>query len=74
MHTLRHGLRNTFSRLRTTHPRLIWTLSALVWLPTAVAFTESFYTVMVVSGRSMQVRQVAVSLYEVLTVEAASPR
>lgn len=74
MNILRHGLRNTFSKLRATHPRLMWTLSALVWLPTAVAFTESFYTVMVVSGRSMQVRPAAVFLYEVLTVEAASPR
>jgi hypothetical protein len=32
------------------------TVSSLVWLPTAVVFTQYFYSVKLVSGRSMQVR------------------
>lgn len=38
------------------YPNARRTVSSLVWLPTAVVFTQYFYSVKLVSGRSMQVR------------------
>lgn len=49
------GLRQAWKKTRETHPRLAWTLSSLVWLPTGIAFTQYFYSLRLVSGRSMQV-------------------
>ncbi|OBZ76911.1 WD repeat domain phosphoinositide-interacting protein 3 [Grifola frondosa] len=45
---------STFLNLVHRHRTLNWTLSALVWLPTGIIFTEYFYNVKAVRGRSMQ--------------------
>ncbi|TCD67673.1 Arginyl-tRNA--protein transferase 1 [Steccherinum ochraceum] len=47
-------LRQTWGRAKDYHPVARWTLSTLVWLPIGIVFTETFYTVKTVSGRSMQ--------------------
>lgn len=39
-----------------SHP-VKWSLSALYWIPSGIVFTKYFYTVKLVTGTSMQVRQ-----------------
>ena len=47
---------NAWSRAKGYNSVTRWTLSTLVWLPIGITFTDIFYTVKTVSGRSMQVQ------------------
>lgn len=47
----------TWRRVKDYHPISRWTLTTLVWLPLGITFTELFYTVKSVSGKSMKVRR-----------------
>ncbi|KAI0796567.1 LexA/Signal peptidase [Abortiporus biennis] len=47
------GIRQTW-RAASTNPIFKWTFSTLIWLPTGIVFTDYFYTVKTVAGRSMQ--------------------
>ncbi|PCH41273.1 LexA/Signal peptidase [Wolfiporia cocos MD-104 SS10] len=48
------ALRTSWHDFMSTHRSLKWTLSTLIWLPTAITFTQYFYTVKSIKGRSMQ--------------------
>ena len=49
------NVRQSWRTFWEAHRTLKRALYPLIWLPTGVVFTELFYTVKVVSGRSMQV-------------------
>ncbi|KZT12811.1 LexA/Signal peptidase [Laetiporus sulphureus 93-53] len=48
------GLRQSWRKFAAEHRNVRRTLSALIWLPSAIIFTQYFYTVKSVRGRSMQ--------------------
>jgi hypothetical protein len=78
-HSLGLAIPTMWSRARTAwgafgkqYPAGRRTVSSLVWLPTAVVFTQYFYSVKLVSGRSMQVRYTHVFMLGSLKVSQAA--
>ncbi|KAH8106111.1 LexA/Signal peptidase [Cristinia sonorae] len=47
-------LMRAWTKAKDYHPLSRWTLSTLIWLPIGITFTELFFTIRTVSGRSMQ--------------------
>lgn len=52
-----HRVRQLWSSHSTSNPALKWSQTILFWLPTGIVFTKYGYTMKLVTGRSMQVRQ-----------------
>ncbi|KAJ3524664.1 hypothetical protein NM688_g8522 [Phlebia brevispora] len=68
------AFRQSWKKFADRNPRLSWTLSSLVWLPMGIVFTQNFYTLMVVTGRSMQVVPISIHWRDMVLFDRFSVR